>query len=195
MVVLQVRPRCTQREEAAAAAEEGVEPREVSETGPRRGPAQPGRCSRHLPRTGPRAIRDLGSRSAPGSVSCNFSFVGGGCWGFLWARFPPLGARRPRSRPLAAPPRGVREWGAWIDGGGAQRGGGGRSWLWDPGSCHPLDTSRCPRTRGQHGWQLRRSGSVGLRAMECRTLHSGDAVTKKREPNCSPPPRCTFNLV
>lgn len=35
MVVPQVRPRCTHREEAAAAAEEGGAPQEVSETGPR----------------------------------------------------------------------------------------------------------------------------------------------------------------
>lgn len=37
MVVPQVRPRCTHREEAAAAAEEGGAPQEVSETSPRPG--------------------------------------------------------------------------------------------------------------------------------------------------------------
>lgn len=39
MVVPQVRPRCTHREEAAAAAEEGGAPQEVSETHPRPGQA------------------------------------------------------------------------------------------------------------------------------------------------------------
>ena len=51
MVVPQVRPRCTHREEAAAAAEEGGAPREVRETDPRPGRALLPALAAHGPRS------------------------------------------------------------------------------------------------------------------------------------------------
>lgn len=102
MVVPQVRPRCTHREEAAAAAEEGGAPREVSETGPRPGRALLPALATH----GPLAPScPPGPRHALGRGAGNLSFVGGGaggCWG-------PSGRAAvairpgPRPRPRAQP--------------------------------------------------------------------------------------------
>lgn len=129
MVVPQVRPRCAHREEAAAAAEEGGAPREVSEAGPRPAGAPLLSAAAHGP---PRR---------PASVAGNLSFVGGGlaapraggCGG-------PLDAPRSRPAPGRAPePSPCR--GALIDGGG-RRGGEGPA----PGSEVPAGPG-CRRRR------------------------------------------------